>query len=334
MKFLICGLGSIGKRHLENLLKLGIDSRDLGVMRRQESNALGDKFLEKYPSIVVFHNLAEALDKKPKAIFITNPTALHIKVALKAAKSGCHLFLEKPISHSLAGVAELIKIVKEKKLTTFVAYNFRFHPLLRQVKKWLDQGKIGRVISVQAELAEWLIDWHPWEDYKISYASRADLGGGVVLTQCHELDYLYWMFGQPEWIFATGGKIGDLRIDVEAVADSLIKFPGNITASLHLDYYKKPAKRFLEISGTKGRIFWNFFSGQAELVDFDGKTTTVKEPANFERNQMYLDELKHFLACLKTNKKSLIDICQGKEVLEMALATKKSMREKKIIYLK
>lgn len=334
MKYLICGLGSIGKRHLENLLKLGVDGRQIGVLRRRSANALGDKVLENYPEIKIYHNLDQALKQKPLAVFVTNPTALHIPAALKAAKSDCHLFIEKPLSHSLAGVDELIKIVKAKKLVAFVAYNFRFHPLLLQVKKWLDQGKIGRVISIQAELAERLVDWHPWEDYKISYASRADLGGGVVLTQCHELDYLYWLFGQPEWIFATGGKIGDLRINVEAVADSLIKFPGDITASLHLDYYKKPAKRFLEISGVKGRIFWNFFSGRAELFDFDGKAKEVLEPKSFERNTMYFDELKHFLNCLRANKKSLIDLKQGKAVLEMALATKKSMREKKIIYLK
>ena len=95
MKYLICGLGSIGKRHLENLLKLGVNSSEIGVLRRrQATNALGDKFLEKYPSIAVFHNLAKALREKPEAVFVTNPTALHIKAALKAAESGCHLFLE------------------------------------------------------------------------------------------------------------------------------------------------------------------------------------------------------------------------------------------------
>lgn len=335
MKFLICGLGSIGKRHMENLEKLEIPCEKILIYRTHKGTvSFGDKVLEDHGNRhPVFYDLDSAFTQKPDAVIISNPTSLHIPIALKAAKAGCHIFIEKPISHSIEGIEELIKIVKRKKLIIFVAYQLRFHPLLNQIKKWLDEKVIGKIVSAHAEMAERVTDWHPWENYKISYASRKDLGGGVVLTQSHELDYLYWLFGKPKWIFAAGGELGDLKIGVEDTAKTIMEFPNSILASLHVDYLKKPPSRFLEITGTKGKIFWDYFAKKIQIIPLSGDVITVAEPNDFERNTMYLEEIKHFLECINGKSKPFIDLEQGKDILEMALATKESMASKKIITL-
>src|SRR3989338_5591581 len=169
-KFLICGLGSIGKRHLENLERLGVACENIFIFRTGKgAKDFGDKVLEEHKNRhPIFFNLDEALNERPDAAIISNPTSLHVSSALKAAKSGSHIFIEKPLSNSLEGVDELINEVDEKGLSAHVAYNFRFHPLLIQTKKWLEIGAIGEAVSVRAEMSGRITDWHPWEDFRAS----------------------------------------------------------------------------------------------------------------------------------------------------------------------
>lgn len=336
MKILICGLGSIGSRHLNNLITLGLSPEDIAVFRTKKGTpSFGDQTLAKHGNKnPVFYDLNEALEKhQPKIAFITNPTALHIPVALKCAKAGCDLFIEKPISHTLQGIDELIEIVKQKQLITYVGCQLRFHRLLKHIRQWLGNKRIGKIICVHAEMAERVTDWHPWENYKISYACRKDLGGGAILTQIHEIDYLYWLFGKPIWVFAAGGELGNLRIEVEDTVKIIMQFPQKNIASLHLDYLKRPPQRFLEITGTEGRIHWDFFEKKARLLLLDGRVITEKEPNGYEKNNMFVAELRHFLKCVRKRKKTSNDIQQGKDVLEICLAAKSSMRTLKPKYL-
>ena len=139
MKVLFCGLGSIGQRHVRNLRELmGQDVEILAYRSRGQSPVLNadmrvqrNATVERTYGIRSFANLDDALSEGPDAVFVTNPNTLHLQVALAAARAGCHLFIEKPLSHSLEGVDELIEIVESKKLVAFVGYQFRFHPGLR-----------------------------------------------------------------------------------------------------------------------------------------------------------------------------------------------------------
>lgn len=191
MKFLICGLGSIGSRHLQNITELGYS--DIILLRTGKSNIPS---LDKYSKYQTFYNIEEALAQNPDICVISNPTSLHVKTAIIAANSGCHLFIEKPLTHSLKGLNELESVIKRKKLISLVAYQFRYHPHIKLLKKLItDTTKYGIPIYATAEWSEYLPDWHPWEDYKKSYASNSDLGGGVLLTQIHPLNYLNFLFG-------------------------------------------------------------------------------------------------------------------------------------------
>ena len=334
MKFLICGLGSIGQRHFRNLKSLGED--DIVVFRTGKGSAdFVERFVNEYKP-TIFTDLAESLAAKPDAAFIANPTSRHTGAALVAARAGCHLFIEKPIADSWDGVVELETEIKQRDLVTYIAYNLRFHPLLVKIKQWLeDKELIGRVVSFHAEMAERVTDWHPWEDYHASYACRRDLGGGVVLTQSHEFDYLYWLLGAVSQVYAIGGSLGDLGIEVEDVAKVIMKFTSGVTGSLDIDYLKRPPKRSLEIVTTKGRIFWDYYGKTVSFIPLDPKESklVVDEPYGFERNSTFLEETRSFIKCVQGRTLTINPLEQGLEVLKVILSVKESLETERLLTL-
>lgn len=330
---LVCGLGSIGKRHIENLIKLGFAPSDITIFRtRKGTKKFGNEFLKKNPDLVVIRSLNGALWKKPFLTIVSNPTAFHIITAIKAASAGSHVFIEKPLSHSLAGINRLKKVATRNKVFIFVGFNHRFHPLLITFKNAISSGKIGKIIDVNAHISERITDWHLWESYAVSYASRKNLGGGVIMTQSHETDFLYWIFGKPNWIFASGGTFGNLPMDVENSVSAILNYK-SFNASLHLDYFTKPPVRFLEATGTLGRLHWDYGAGTLTLTPFDGKIKVIKQPKKFQRNDMFIAEMKYFLDCLRKGKTPASSLNEALVVQKMLVAMKKSMQNKKAISL-
>ena len=340
MKILMAGLGGIGQRHLRNLIAMLGDRLEVLAYRvRRQADVLTDKLqiepnssLEEKYRITVFNELDKALAQKPDAVFICNPSSLHISVALAAAEAGCHLFIEKPLSHSLSQIEELIELVERKKLVAMVAYQMRFHPCLRRVYDLLSQKLIGRVVAVRAEVGEYLPGWHSYEDYRQMYASRRDLGGGVILSQIHEMDYIYWLFGLPRRLFAVGGHLSSLEIDVEDVASILMDCSG-VPVHLHQDYIQRPPSRTLQIIGEKGKLFADFRALTVERFDGKGESCGCDSFKDFERNQLFTEELAHFLACIEGKEKPLVSLRDGAQSLLMALAAKESLATGKIVDL-
>lgn len=294
MKFLIAGFGSIGRRHLRNLLALG--ERDILLYRTSHSTLPTDE-LENF---VVETDLQAALAHKPDAVFIANPTALHLDVAIPAAEAGCSIFMEKPVSNNLERIDDLRQALQRGGGRLLVGFQFRFHPGLRQVKKLLDESAIGRPVSARAHWGEYLPNWHPWEDYRNSYAARADLGGGVVNTLCHPVDYLRWLLGEMVTVKPLTARIPELEIEVEAAAEIGLRFQNGTVGSLHLDYIQRPAAHWLEIIGTHGTLRWDNADGAVRLWQAEGEGwQTWPVPEGFERNAMFIDETRHFIQVVR-----------------------------------
>src|SRR3990167_4879274 len=143
MRVLVVGLGSAGARHLNNLFALGV--KDLLVFRSQNlpppGNVSGKNFQ-------VFHNYDEALALRPDAVVIANPTSYHINFSKKALEAGCHIYIEKPVSHTLDGTDELMALADKQKKVVMVGCQLRFHPNLMEIKEWAQKGFIGQIYSV------------------------------------------------------------------------------------------------------------------------------------------------------------------------------------------
>ncbi len=321
MKFLIAGLGSIGRRHLRNLLALG--QRDI-VLYRTGRSTLPDDELAGFP---VETDLAAALARhRPDAVIVANPTALHLEVAIPAARAGAHLLLEKPVAHDWRGVPELQQAVADAGVRVLVGFQFRFHPTLNAVRDWLAQGRIGRVLYARAHWGEYLPAWHPWEDYRQSYAARADLGGGVIRTLCHPLDYLRYLLdaadpADPQVVRAWAGHISPLELQgVEDTADMVLAFASGAVATVHVNYIQRPPRHDLEVVGTQGTVRWDYASGRAVRLSPDGAVLDRADlPPGWERNDMFLAEMRHFLALVRGEEPSRCSLEDGLAALRLTL---------------
>lgn len=331
MKILMIGLGSIGQRHLRNIKRVyGEEAQILAYRVRGLKRTFSDTMqirenvsLEEEYNIKSFDDLSKALLEKPDIAYITNITKSHIP----CAKAGCHLFLEKPISDSLDGIAELAKIAAEKKLKVFVGYQNRFHPGIQYLKQFLAEGSIGRILSVRSVVGERLTTMHTYENYKDTYMARKDMGGGVLLNQMvHELDYLYYLFGQPKSVYALGGINGNLGIDVEDNLDAIYRYEseqGTFPVSVHADFYQYPPSRFVKVVGERGHIIVDLL--KAEVTQAVGDEVTVIPYPDFARNDMFIEELKLFIDCIREDTEPAIPLADGIVSLKMALAARKSM---------
>lgn len=327
MKFLIAGLGSIGRRHFRNLISLG--ETDLILLRTRKAT-LPDDELAGYP---VETDLAEALKKhKPDAVVVANPTSMHLDVAIPAAEAGCHILLEKPVSHSLERLDVLQSVAEKHGSKILVGFQFRYHPTLNKARRLIQSGTLGSVLTVHAHWGEYLPQWHPWEDYRQSYAARADLGGGVIITLTHPLDYLRYLLGEVNSLWAFNGHISPLEVDVDDVAEIGLKFAIGAVGGVHVNYFQRPPVHRLEIVGTNGTLRWDNADGILHLHKMPAAfgsfshqpptpmTESFSPPQDFERNQLFLAQTRHFLEIVRGESEPVCRLEDGVQALRLALA--------------
>ena len=250
MKFLIAGYGSIGRRHLRNLRELG--ENDLVLLRSHKSTLPDDEVKD----VPVETDIEAALAHKPDGVIIANPTALHLDIAIPAAKAGC-------------------------------------------------------------------------ADYRKSYASRKDLGGGVLLTLSHPLDYLRWLFGDPEWIWGMNGKISDLELETDDIAEIGMQMTNGLIGNVHLDYYSRPARNGLEVIGSEGKLRCNNLDGIVTLRTADGKNERFSPEPAYDRNDMFLNEMRRFIAVTAGTAQPSCTLEDGIAVQRMVDLVRKSWKEKR-----
>ncbi len=336
MKFLVVGLGGIGQRHVRNLRAIVGSEADIAAYRvRRDSPALDDRLqveagidVEAKYGVRAVTDLDAALADGPDAVLVCNPTSLHMDVALRAAEAGCGLFIEKPLSHDQGQVGELIRLVEARGLVALVGYQMRFHPCLLRLRELLAEKAVGRIVAVHVEVGEYLPGWHTYEDYRQMYASRADLGGGVILAQIHELDYVYWLFGFPRRVFALGGHLSGLEIDVEDVVSALFECVVDdrpVPVHVHQDYLQRPPTRGCKVLGDAGKIIVDLQELTLTVFDAQGSMTEATDFAGFQRNELFLRESNHLLACLRGEEVPRVTVRDGAQSLRMALAAKESL---------
>jgi predicted dehydrogenase len=280
-------------------------------------------------------NLQDALNKhKPDAVIVSNPTALHLDIAIPSAEAGCAILLEKPISHSLDRLDVLQATVHKSGSKVLVGFQFRFHPSLVRAKQLISDGEIGRVISAHVHFGEYLPAWHPWEDYRKGYAARADMGGGVVLTQCHSLDYLPWLVGKVKSVYGFVAKLSDLDVNTDDTAKIALRFEGGALGSLHLDYNQQPPEHHFEIIGTKGTLKWNLSDGATKIYKAEKKDWDVYPLATeWERNVMFMEQMKHFIAVVHGETQPSCSLEDGIRVQQLVHAIHESNVTQRVIDL-
>lgn len=235
------------------------------------------------------------------------------------------------MAHTLDPLDELEAFVDAQGLIVLVGYHLRFHPTLRDVRDWVASDGLGRVVSVHAHWGEYLPGWHPDEDYRLGYSARRDLGGGALLTLSHPFDYLRWIVGEVESVFAVSARLSSLEIDVEDVAQVTLRFASGAVGNVYVDYVQHPPSHHLRITGTRGIAVWDATDGVAHLYDGAREEWTVRRPPDgFGRNHLFLDEMRHFLACIDGRETPACTLEDGRRALEIALAARESAEQGRV----
>ena len=318
MDILVVGCGSIGERHIRNLID--ISSHDIIAFdtSKERLNIIKESY-----NVETCDNIERCFECGIDAVIVCTPPSTHLQIAEQAIANGAHVFIEKPISDRLDNLDKLIEKAANNKKIISVGYCFRFSEGLKMVKSFIDSGKLGRILSIKAEFGQYLPDWRPWQNYKQSYTAKKDLGGGIILDGSHEIDYLYWFVGDVKEVFCFADKISDLEVETEDTAEILLRFSNGAIGEIHLDFTQRAYSRNCKIIGEKGTLIWNFGEQKVRLYSADSKKWEIYD-VDADVNLMYIEEMKHFLQCIDVLSTPLTDAMQGKRVLEIALAAKES----------
>lgn len=329
MKFLVIGCGSIGRRHLRNLASI----RAGELLAFDVEPAQLKKVRGIMPGIKASDDLGELWKQRPDACLVTVPTSFHVRYAVEAAKRGCHLFIEKPLSGNDRGLDKFSELVRKNRLVTFIGYNYRFNLCVLRIRNILKEKKLGRVISAHSHFGSYLPTRHPGEDYRKGYGARKSLGGGVILDALsHHFDLWCFLFGKPLEAVSAHGKHSGLELDVEDCADVLVRFSGGVTAGLHANFLERPVRNDLEIIGEEGTLRCDLVRSEVSLYEPRRNAWRVfKGDADY--NDVYIREMKSFIRCVKRKEKPTVGLTDAKKELEMLLRIKESGAAKRWVAL-
>lgn len=321
-RYLITSLGSIGRRHLANLRQLEPGAQ-IAALRLNcslsEATTLPDGV------DFQFSDLAQAIAFKPHAVIIASPASVHMSLASAFISTGVPILIEKPLATSTSGLKKLISENDEFHSLVRVAYNLRCLPSLAEVRTLLHEGKIGNVLSVRAEVGQYLPDWRPNLPYQNTVSAQSALGGGALLELSHEVDYIYWMFGLPKFVVARGGRYSDLDLDVEDVFELVLQYvEPNRLVNIHLDFLQRAPHRSCRFIGSEGTIIWDAIENSVRIYCASRRGWECKKYSSYDHNKMYVDELSEFI--IKTADSSrLPGVTEAYNVLAIIEAAKTSM---------
>lgn len=331
-KLLVVGLGGIGQRHAR-LARHRLPGLVLGALRRQAAPVPTD-----LGEVQCFTSIEEALGFKPQAAVIANPASQHLDIAIPLARAGVDLLIEKPLSASPNGVRELMEACTCRNTVLMVGYNLRFLATLQRFRDLIGAGRVGRILSVRAEVGQYLPDWRPQVDYRTSVSAKAALGGGVLLELSHELDYLRWIFGEIAWVSATQLRQSALEIDVEDTAHLTLGFaPHNggppLVATLNMDFVRHDTARQCIAIGDRGSLRWDAIGGTVSVFERGGTDWVVLFSELPRRDDSMVAEWDHFLECISTRARPLVTAADGLAIVELIAAVRRSAMERAVVHL-
>lgn len=327
MHVVVIGAGSIGRRHIANLLSLSRAVK-LTVVEPLEANR--DVVREAF-DILGKQSLEEALQDGPyDAALVCSPNHLHVSQAAALAEMGCHIFVEKPMSLNYGQAKSLARVLTETSVLLMVGCNLRFHPGVTALRHALEDGVIGRPLYARAQFAHYLPNWRFGQDYWQSYSANKDQGGGILLDSIHEPDYLYWLLGEVCRVQGVLARLGDLQIDVEDTADYVLWHGERLYSHVHVDYLRRDKLRGCEIVGTKGTVSWlsrgkNPESVHVELFDSaTGHWETLMEDHAYDSNRMYIAEIEYFLDCLEKGQQPMNGVKEASHLMAVLDAVREA----------
>jgi len=327
MKIAVLGTGSIGKRHMRNLLTLGYT--DISCM--DPSEKVNEDVSKLLPSVTQYDSLESILKRaRPDVVFICSPPQYHLEQLDSSIDHGCHVFVEKPFSLNTQGAAEVLKKADNNNLKVMTGFNMRYVKPIRILKNWVTQGQLGRVLSIRVDLSSYMPDWHPWEDYRECFMAFKASGGGALYDYVHGIDIAQWVVGSKIKTLSSVSRTTSLEMETDDISILIGTTDNGIVFDLYFDLVDKLNRRRIEVVGTNGTAKWELSNQHAlMLYDAEEKKSTVVED-RFDWDQCYLDEIQDFFVAIQEDKVVESDGWNGldtQEVIGMAVASNESGRQ-------
>ena len=323
-RILIVGFGSIGKRHLKYCREI-FPKADIKIFRHTKSDEvpeLSNGCLFKYDDVINF---------KPHFAIIANPASQHIKTATILLENDINLLIEKPIASSLENVDNFIELSKKSNAKVLIGYNLRFLNSLQNFKKLILSNSIGSIFSIRLDVGKYLPSWRPDKDYRDTVSAQSRLGGGVLLELSHEIDYLRWIFGEVDWVYAKLSKQSNLEVDVEDTAHLLLGVSPDshkkIIASINMDFVRHDPIRMCTVIGDKGTISWNGLNNEIKTFNKDSDKWIKIIGSENDYDDSYKFEINHLVECIIHDKRPKISIDDGLKTLKIIEAAKESSKK-------
>jgi predicted dehydrogenase len=267
----------------------------------------------------------EALNFRPDAAIISTPSPSHVKNALPLAMQGVHLLIEKPISDNSNHVEELINTARMNNSIILLGYNLRYLESLQKFKEIIDSKKIGRILSVRAEVGQYLPNWRPGVDYRTTVSANCNLGGGVLLELSHDIDYVRWLFGDIDSVQAWCSRQSDLSINVDDLAYMVLCHKNEngkrqILTNLSMDMIRHDATRYCVVVGSEGTIKWDAITNSVHEYSEKKLGWNCIFNSNPHRDGSYISQLIHFIDCIERKCDPLVSGDDGLKVLKVVEA--------------
>jgi len=303
LKLLLAGCGSIGKRHARILTELGVKE----IYLFDPNPASVKEVMKELPHLKTVKSYETGLEMVD-AVFIMTPTRLHVPMAIQAIEAGCHVFIEKPISLTMDGIAELSDLAESNHKKVMVGLCTRYHEGIRKAKSMLDSGRIGRLVSIRSLVGEHFPSVHP--QYKTMYYAK--YSGAFELM--HDLDLALWFANQQvEKVMSVYGSFSDIDIEAPDTVEFLLKFEDRCTATVHLDFFQMPRRRNMELIGTQGVLMIDFTSWDEYTISiYDALSQQWEHQKGLtQRDDMFRDENLDFLESIVHDRPIFCDITEG-----------------------
>lgn len=298
----LIGIGSIGFRHLNNIINNFKDIEQIYVYDINQQVVYKKIKSLKNKKIILLKNKKDILKHKVNLALICTPTFSHYTDSIAFIDAGTPVFIEKPFTIKYK---ECVELIKRKKNHIFIGCNMRYHPAIKKAKEIIQKKELGKIISAHAYFGHFLGNWKAKVDYRKTYHANNNLSGGILFDCIHELDYLTWLFGDVKKCFSIKNNMDVLSIESDEVAKVILQHNNGILSSVHLDYIQPVKRRGLEIIGSNGTFLWNSTGKDPEKLEVVLiNKTTKKNLINEEYkniNDTYVEELKEILSILKDN---------------------------------
>ena len=311
MNALVVGCGSIGKRHITNLLE---SERIENIFVYTQFDQCQEYFVGN--KRVVITNTLKC--KNIDFAILANETYKHIDTALYLADKGINLFIEKPLSHNLRKIDLLKKCIVKNAVKVFIAYNLRFLGAIQFINNHLAKKTIGDVYFASFEAGQYLPQWRPNDDYRRSYSASSERGGGVALDLSHEIDIMRFFWQTPSSWKVEKSKVSNLEIDSEDIFEGVYQYPNGFICRIHLDYLQLDKKREFRIVGSEGTIFCDLINKHVRLSTNNNiGHIDLRDDDMFDIPGTYRKELNHFFDVISSDTQCMISFDDGVEVLKM-----------------